>query len=58
MANIWDCPLCGGVVDTSGGKRGRLPAACRLKNHSVGEECLAYRDLERAEKILKQEGGD
>jgi hypothetical protein len=55
MANIWDCPICGGVVDTGGGKLPRLPASCRLSNHSIGEECLARRDVEQARRILLEE---
>jgi hypothetical protein len=52
---IWDCPLCGGVVDTNNGKLAHLPASCRLKNHSIGEECLARRDVEQARRILLEE---
>lgn len=55
MANIWDCPLCGGVVDAGGGRLPRLPASCRLKNHSIGEECIARRDIEQARRILLKE---
>jgi hypothetical protein len=58
MTQIWDCPLCGAVVDTSGGKPGRLPDSCRLRRHSIGEECLARRDLETARKILNEQGND
>jgi hypothetical protein len=55
MANIWDCPLCGAVVDASGGRVPRLPASCRLPNHSIGEECIARRDVARARRILLEE---
>lgn len=55
MTNIWDCPLCGALVDTSDGKLPRLPASCRLKRHSIGPECIARRDVQQARRILLEE---
>ncbi len=55
MANVWDCPLCGQSVEIGSGK---LPPnyfeTCRLRDHMIGTECIAYRDLDRAQAILKE----
>jgi hypothetical protein len=55
MANIWDCPLCGQSIEV--GTRKRPPGyfeTCRLREYMVGEECIAYRDPQRAQKLLKK----
>jgi hypothetical protein len=59
VANIWDCPLCGQRIEV--GTRKRPPdyfETCRLRDHMVGDECIAFRDPEAALKILKEHGDD
>lgn len=59
MVQVWDCPLCGQVVEIGSEK---LPPdyfeSCRLREQLVGDECLAYRDLERARQILLGQGNE
>jgi hypothetical protein len=59
MTTVWDCPLCGQAVEILENGRARQPQTvyenCRLKEHYVGDVCLAYHDLERARKILAGE---
>jgi hypothetical protein len=57
MANIWDCPLCGQVVEI-GSRPPNYFETCRLRDRMIGDECLAYRDLRGAEKILKEKSDD
>jgi hypothetical protein len=59
MANIWDCPLCGQAIEI--GTHKRPPGyfeTCKLPDHMVGDECLAYRDPDRALQLLKEGDAD
>jgi hypothetical protein len=53
MSNIWDCPFCGQTIEVG---TGRLPPnyfeTCKLRDHLVGNECIAYRDPEAARRLL------
>jgi hypothetical protein len=56
---IWDCPLCGQAIEIGTGKRppGYFET-CLLREHMVGDECLAYRQPEKALELSKQKGDD
>lgn len=43
----WTCPLCAGIWKTGG----ELPDTCLIPEHSVGKECLAFRQLDEAKKL-------
>lgn len=44
----WVCPLCGGL-----GRVGSpLPETCKIPERSIGNECLAMRQLDLAAQIL------
>lgn len=51
----WRCSLCGVTVDWKDNIP-ILPAGyfdtCKLKDHLIGNECVAYRDIHRARKLL------
>jgi len=53
MANIWNCPFCGQAIEV---EPFRPPPnyfeTCRLRDHSVGTECIGYRDHEEARRLL------
>jgi hypothetical protein len=53
MTDIWDCPLCGQAIEVG---TDRLPPdyfeTCRLRDYSIGKECIAYRDSEQARRLL------
>jgi hypothetical protein len=55
MANIWDCPLCGQSVEIGAGLPPNYFDTCRLRDHMIGDECIAYRDPERARRLLLEE---
>ncbi len=56
MAMTWDCPICWQRVEIGNGK---LPPGyfetCKLRDHMIGDECIAYRDPQRAQQLLKRE---
>jgi hypothetical protein len=60
---VWTCNLCGGVVAAKLVNGGRdfgpvlaeLPESCKLKEHSIGNECIAFRDQARAIELLEAE---
>jgi hypothetical protein len=56
--NCWDCPLCGQSLEIGGGLPPDYFETCRLRDHMIGQECIAYRDLERARRLLLDEGVD
>jgi hypothetical protein len=56
---IWVCQLCGQRVTWAvGSKEPWLPRgyfeACKLRGHMVGIECVAYRDVPTAKRLLLQ----
>jgi hypothetical protein len=53
----WICELCGERValPTEQSARPQLPANCKLRDYSIGEECVAFRDLRRARELLNAE---
>ena len=57
----WKCPLCGAVVGLPcGGWPARLPekyfSMCKLTDHSIGIECIAFRQETRARELLAEKG--
>jgi hypothetical protein len=57
MANIWDCPLCGQSIEVGTRRRPQgYFETCRLREHMVGDECIAYRQPDKALGLLKQQG--
>lgn len=56
------CELCGGLLLSDVTLKGlkpvglppELPESCMLKEHSIGNECLAFTQLELAKKLLKE----
>jgi hypothetical protein len=54
MANIWDCPL----FEIGGGLPPDYFETCRLRDQMVGDECIAYRDPERARRLLLEKNRD
>jgi hypothetical protein len=55
---IWTCELCGQSVIKRPNSRPILPSGyfenCKLRDHLVGDECIARRDLARARTLLKE----
>ena len=52
----WNCPLCGGVFERENRAAvvREYEEKCKLKEHSVGYECLALRQEERARELLAE----
>ena len=55
-ATTWNCPLCGGVFpkDDRAAVIKEYDGKCKLKEHSVGYECLAFRREVRARELLTE----
>ena len=55
-ARIWTCPICEQTVIARPGSQPTLPPGyfdnCKLKDHMIGVECIARRDLEAAKRPL------
>jgi hypothetical protein len=53
----WKCEICGQVVGWRANGKPLHPVQvyenCKLKDHYVGDECVAYRDLSKAENWSK-----
>ena len=53
----WICEFCGQVVERREDGRARWPVRtyenCKLKDHYVGNECIAYRDPKKAAKLVE-----
>jgi hypothetical protein len=58
MGEIWKCELCGQSVKVVAGKFVELPQGyfenCKLREHMIGDECIAFRDADGARRILAQ----
>jgi hypothetical protein len=59
---IWTCELCGqaAVSHTASGALTVQPGFyghCMLRDHMIGNECIAYRQLEEARKMVNAKGG-
>ena len=56
MDEIWKCELCGQSVEVVAGKFVELPQGyfenCKLREHMIGDECIAFRDADAAKRIL------
>jgi len=56
------CELCGGSLPVAialkglepVGLRPELPESCKLKEYAIGNECIAFRQLERAKELLNE----
>ena len=56
MANIRDCPLCGQSIEIGTGRRPpNYFETCRLRDHMIGDECIAYRDPVGALALLNEQ---
>jgi hypothetical protein len=57
MINFWKCEFCGQQVELHHG-RPKLPQEyfenCKLKDYFIGDECIAFRDPERARLLLTE----
>jgi hypothetical protein len=52
---VWGCPLCGQVVEVRSGQTILPPdyfETCRLPERMIGNECIAFRDLDTARRLL------
>jgi hypothetical protein len=57
MMQSWTCEFCGQIVERREDGRARWPVTvyenCKLKDHYVGDECIAYRDPATAKKLME-----
>ena len=55
QANFWECAFCGQEVELRD-RQPRWPQTtyenCKLKDHYVGNECIAYRQPDEARKLM------
>ena len=59
MPSVWDCPFCGQSIEVGTHKRpSDYFETCRLRDHMIGDECIAYRQPDKALELLKQQGDD
>jgi hypothetical protein len=53
----WTCEICGQAVERHPNGKPFRPVQvlenCKLKDHYVGDECIAYRDLAKAKELAK-----
>ena len=53
----WTCEICGQVIEWRANGKPLHPVQvqenCKLKDHYVGDECIAYRDLPQARKLAR-----
>jgi hypothetical protein len=57
LGKPWVCPLCGQtvIVGPDGPRmRPKYYETCKLTNHMIGNECLAYRDFEGAKRLIAE----
>ncbi|MGV7219231.1 hypothetical protein [Bradyrhizobium sp. UFLA05-112] len=58
-ARIWECPICTQMVIARTGSRPILPSGfydnCKLKDHMLGDECIARRDPATARRLLEEQ---
>jgi hypothetical protein len=59
-ARIWVCEICGANVPVRidfgqlSASLPALPQQCKLKAHSIGKECVAFRSLDSARELAKK----
>jgi hypothetical protein len=55
---VWTCELCGQSVINRLGSAPILPSGflenCKLRDHMIGDECIARRDLKAGRKLIKE----
>jgi hypothetical protein len=55
-SRIWTCPICAQTVIKRPDSLPILPSGffenCKLRDHTIGDECIARRDLEAAKRLL------
>jgi hypothetical protein len=55
---VWTCELCGQRVIQRPGSPAMLPTGffenCKLRDHMIGDECMARGDLRAASKLIKE----
>ena len=53
----WTCEICGQLVEWQANGKPLHPVevyeACKLKEHYIGDECIAYRDLPKAKALAR-----
>jgi hypothetical protein len=58
VKRVWTCELCGQSVIKRLGSAPILPSGflenCKLRDHMIGNECIARRDLKAARKLIKE----
>ena len=56
-AKQWTCPICGQMVVVHGPSLLELPDGyfdnCKLREHMIGPECIAYGDLNEAKRLVE-----
>jgi hypothetical protein len=58
MNNVWDCEFCGQRVEIVNGKAKRPQTHyenCILKDHFIGDACMAFHDAKGAMRLLQAE---
>jgi hypothetical protein len=60
---VWSCEICAAnvIIGVTLDKvliprQPELPEQCKLKEFRIGNECIAFRSLERARELLKKAG--
>lgn len=59
---VWECEICGAAVPAAYVADGfqpkllrpELPEACKLKERSIGNECIALRQIDLARELLAE----
>jgi len=58
VVDNWKCEICGQVVEFKAHGGAKRPQTvyenCKLRDHYVGDECLAFRDLKAARELDQQ----
>ena len=58
MNRTWKCEFCGQSVGVVAGKFAQLPEGyfdnCKLREHMIGNECIAFRDADAAKLLLQK----
>ena len=59
-ARIWVCEICGANVPVRidfghlSASLPELPDHCKLRVYSIGKECIAFRNLDKARELAKK----
>ena len=59
MTDVWECRFCGQRIEVGAHKRppGYFET-CKLRDHMIGDECIAFRDPDKARELLRKSGSD